>query len=602
MKYNSKNISSFPNKIGVYIMKNAFGKVIYIGKANNIRSRLRQYFISKTDDRPQIKYLQNEVARIDTIIVSNEKEALILENNLIKKYKPKYNILLKDDKTFIRLLITNHKWPMIRLIRAKKTDKKDGKYFGPYTSAQAAKNTLDLILKLFPLRQCSDTEFINRSRPCILYDIKKCIAPCTKKCTKAEYDLLTEGAIDILEGKNKKIINKLTEEMKIASKEMQYEKANNLLNLVNNLKHVTQKQIVETTADKNTDVFGYYQEKENIVISILFYREGKLLGSKHFHFSNIASSIEDVFSTFLIQYYSKEVIPYSIILPISLQMQEIIVSLISKKKKVSIMHAKKGKNKKLAELANNNAKSQFLKEKQMKSHAEKILLSLQELCNLTRFPRNIECFDISNIAGKFSVGSKISYIDGSYDKKRVKLFQIKSDAKGDCPALNEVLTRHLNKAKEENSFCDLIIVDGGRAQLNTALNILKKLDIANIDVISVSKEKALHTKGLTKEKIFIPFAKEAISLSEHSPILFFLQQIRDHAHRVAISFHRKKREKTTSISFLDDIPNIGEKKKKALLKYFKSPYQIKNASIDELKKIKELTSKDIENIKKHSSN
>ncbi len=597
--FNSKILSNYSTKTGVYLMKDENDVVIYVGKAKNIRSRLRQYFITKSDDRPQIRFLIQQTHSIETILVSTDKEALILENNLIKKYKPKYNILLKDDKTYIRLLITNHQWPMIKLVRQKKIKKAEGRFFGPYTSSIAAKNMLDLITSLFPLRQCSNTEFSNRSRPCILHEIKKCLAPCAGLCTHQQYEQHLKGAISLLNGQNKEIVKTLKSQMKKASENLEFEKAQELLTLIENIEHITEHQLVDYGNYKSMDIIGYHQEKENVTLSLLSFTEGKLLHSQSFHFSFIASKIEELIESFILQYYSSHPFPSLLLIPKDLANKEILERILSKGKKETILFPKKGKKKELIALANTNAKNQLLREQKMQAHQEKILSELQDMCALANYPKTTVCFDTSNIASSHPVGAAVTYIDGKYDKTKTKIFHIQTKEKGDCPALEEIITRYLTKANQNKQLCNLIVVDGGKAQLNTAKKVLEKLNIATVDLLSVCKEKALHTKGLTHEKIFLPHRSSPLIFPVHSPLLFFLQKLRDEAHRVAIGFHKKQRKKTISASLLDNVPGIGPKKKKALLTFFRNIQEIKKASYAKLKSVKELTDKDIKNIKKY---
>lgn len=288
MPFDPRSLALYPDQPGVYLMKDVKGVVLYVGKAKNLRARLKQYFTVYGDQRNMVPYLTAQVEVIDTIIALTEKDALILENNLIKLHKPKYNVLLKDDKTFISLVITRHKWPMIRLVRYKGKHKDDGIYFGPYTNALAARQTFDLISRLFPLRQCSDGELATRQRPCLLYDIKRCIAPCVNKCTEEEYGEHIQGAIRLLKGQDKEVLKELQRRMEFASDNLEFEKANTYLQMIHQIEHVTQVQHVDNPAAKNCDVLGLYREADTVMIALLFFREGKLIGSEHFSFHLIA--------------------------------------------------------------------------------------------------------------------------------------------------------------------------------------------------------------------------------------------------------------------------------------------------------------------------
>lgn len=586
-------LNSFPTKTGVYLMKDSKDQVLYVGKANNLRARIKQYFL-KHDTREQLKFLIPQIEEIEFIIVDTEKEALILENNLIKRYKPKYNILLKDDKTYINLLLTNEKWPMFKLVRKKREKEK---YFGPYTNALAAKKTLELLLKLFPLRQCSDNFFKNRKRACILYEIKRCIAPCVGKCSHEEYMQKVHYAELFLKGKNKEILKDLEHKMKEASSNLLFEKADALLKMIKQIEHVQQTQHVENLPYENIDVLNIYRNEKIIIVKLIF-RNNRLIGSDHFIFSRSAQEESSLFESFILQHYQTFEIPPLILVPIDLISKQNIIDILFERfeKRVKIIHPLRGEKLSLLNLAKKNADNIFQKEKRDFTEKESLLLNLKQSLKLLRYPHEIQCFDTAHISETNRVSAQITYIDGQRDKKRTKLFKVKTEKMGDLAALEEVLTRHLCKAKEEKNLCDLLIIDGGKAHLNIALKIIKELDIATIDLIAIAKESARHDKGLTKEKIYTTVQDEAILLDPKSPLLFFLQKIRDDAHTVAISFHKKRRSKNISKSLLDQIKGIGPIKKRALLSHFKSVEEIKRATKEDLEKIKGLSQKDIENI------
>lgn len=584
-----KKISKDP---GVYLMRNQRGEILYIGKAKNLNQRVKQYFVPGRDGRMMVPFLTSQVKTIDTIITFSEKEALLLENNLIKKHQPKYNVLLKDDKTFISLTINHkHKWPMIRIARNRGKPKEGSLHFGPYTSAFAARQTLDLMMRMFQLRQCSDRELVSRTRPCLLYSIKRCLAPCTDKCTKEEYDGEVKRAIEFLKGNDKGVIEELKKEMEIASKNLEFEKAGALHKTLEQIEHVTRsKQSIIRSKGKDCDIFALYHEGKHHIIAQLIYREGKLMGADHFKFIELASSDEEIWETFLLQQYqNQEMRPPEILLPISLKNQKILEEILS----LSIITPKKGEKAQLVELALKNAKALFTEE----LSREELLLDLQETCSLDRCPVRIECFDTSNISGTDFVACMVGFLDGKRDKKQTRLFKITGiDRSDDYGALRETLTRHYTKAKEKDDLPDLALIDGGKGQLNVALEVFKNLGIASVDVISLAKEEGRHDKGLNFEKIFIPHRKDPIFLSPRSSTLFILQQIRDEAHRVAITYHRKKRSKRLIQTELDKVPGIGPKKRTLLLRYFGSVKEIKKASREALQEVKGLNKRDIDSL------
>jgi excinuclease ABC subunit C len=594
MSFDPRSLVLYPDQPGVYLMKDDQGHVLYVGKAKNLRARLKQYYADSGDQREMVPYLTAQVCAIDTIIALTEKDALILENNLIKLHQPKYNVLLKDDKTFVSLVVTRHKWPMIRVVRYKGKPKNDGIYFGPYTNALAARQTFDLISRLFPLRQCSDAELATRQRPCLLYDIKRCIAPCVNKCTEQEYANHVESAIRLLRGQDKDVLKELKRRMEAASDSLEFEKANTFLQMIHQIEHVTQVQHVDNPAAKNCDVLGLYREADAVMIALLFFREGKLIGSEHFSFHLIASNDGEILESFLLQHYKNMTkMPSEIFLPLELAQQKDVEEILQ----VSIHSPQKGKKKDLVEMAYRNAKALFVREQDARSLKEKMLLDLQETLQLTRFPRRIECFDTSNISGTDPVASLACFVNGEKDKSRTRLFKIKGvERADDYTAMRQVLQRHFVKEKEKGDFCDLLVVDGGKGQLNIALDIFQELGIASIDVIGLTKEDSRHDKGLTQEKIYVPYRKDPFLIDPRSPLLFLLQKIRDEAHRQAIEFHRKRRSKRTISSELDNIPGIGPVKKKRLLQRFGSIKALKAATEKEIRAVPGISKQDVETL------
>ena len=499
-----------------------------------------------------------------------------------------------------------HPWPMVRLVRYKGTPKEDGLYFGPYTSAFAARQTYELITRLFPIRQCSDEELKRRTRPCLLYSIKRCIAPCVNKCTKEEYDTYVNGAIDFLKGKDKEILNSLYAEMKKASENLEYERAAALLQTIRQVEHVIGADtLVVKVNGKNSDALAIYRQGEEVMLVQLLFREGKLIGSEHYPFTNILEEDEELLSSFILQQYQhQQGVPTEILVPIPMKNTTLLSEILSdaQGKKITVLQPQKGEKRALVGIAEDNAKAIFHQEKDHQELKGKMLLDLQDTLKLNRYPKRIECFDISNIAGTDPVASLVVFTDAEKDTKRTRLFKIKSALKGDdYGAMREVLTRHLTRAKEADDLPDLIIVDGGKGQLNIALEVFKELDIASVDLIALTKEQGRHDKGMTEERIFLPNYRDPIHLNPRSNLLFLLQKIRDEAHRKAIGFHRLRRTKRTLTSALDEVPGIGETKRSRLLRHFGSVEKIKSASDEELKEIKGINQKDINALRKHLS-
>lgn len=604
MSFDPEHLSSYPKSPGVYLMKGSAGKVLYVGKAKHLQKRLKQYFSKNPDSRVMVPFLISKVVSIDTIITPSEKEALLLENTLIKQHQPKYNALLKDDKTFYALMVnTDHKWPMIKLVRTKGKPKGKGKYFGPYTSSYAARQTLEIISKIFPLRQCSDAELQKRDRPCLLYDIKKCIAPCVSKCTKQEYDTFVTEALSFLKGDDDSIIKDLKEKMEKASENLEFEKAQHYLEAIEKIEHVTKNSTSLVQLQKeDLDSIGLYRKAKTVMITKLTFRSGRLTTSDHFYFPDIAEEDEDLLESFLLQHYlNEDNLPKSILVPISFPSHKIVSELLFEKlgRKISILSPTKGGKKKLIQLAKSNAKMLFAQERHDADLKESILSELKTKLNLSKLPVKIECFDTSNISGDDPVASLITFTNAEKDPKGYRTYKIKGEKTDDYNAMKEVLTRRYIKAKEAGDLPDLIIVDGGKGQLNIASEVLRDLDIISCDLISLAKEDARHDKGLTKERVFIPGEKDPITFDKHSPILFFLQRVRDEAHRKAISFHKDRRKKRIIKSSLDSIDGIGPAKKRILLSHFGSLTKIKEASDEEILSLKGINKKDLAALRKH---
>ncbi|WP_059359004.1 excinuclease ABC subunit UvrC [Parachlamydia acanthamoebae] len=591
MPFDPKTLSLYPNHPGVYLMKNRTGMILYVGKAKNLRTRIRQYFMTSGDGREMIPFLVPQIESIETISVTSEKEALLLESHLIKKHKPKYNALLKDDKSYVALKINvKNPWPMLSLERYRGKPKADGVYFGPYTHAGAARRTLDLLHRLFPLRQCSDAEFARRTRPCILYDMKRCIAPCVQKCTKEEYQIQVDRTIKFLRGQNKEILQEMYQEMETYAENLEFEKAGKSLDTIRYIEKTIEPQYVDSVSGKDADALGIYRQGEDVMLCQLLFREGRLTSSQSFNFTKIADDDAELLTSFVLQHYqNRDFLPHEILLPIEIEDEVALTELLSENRarKVQVYAPKRGGKSVLIDMAQANAEASFKKEKNEQTLRENILLAIQEQFHLTNYPKRIECIDNSHIAGTEHVSSVIVFTDGKKDTRNYRTYTLKqAGPSDDYGAMREVLTRRYGKAKDENDLPDLLIIDGGKGHLNIALKVLAELDIISVNVIGIAKEQGRHDRGLTLEQVFLPNVKDPLILKVTSPILFILQQIRDEAHRFVIKFHRKRMQKRTIKSILDDVPGIGPAKKKALLKHFGSIKKIKEASDEELKKMK----------------
>lgn len=598
MSFDPKKINLFPTQPGVYLMKDEQGMVLYVGKAKNLRLRLKQYFIPGRDGRLMVPFLVAKIDQIDTIVVTSEKEALLLENNLIKQHQPRYNALLKDDKSYIALKITREDaWPTVKLVRYRGKPDPDGLYFGPYPSAQAARQTLELLNRLFPLRQCSDQEFMRRTRPCLLYQMKRCAAPCALKCTKEEYDHHLNRTIKFLRGQDKEVLNDLYDEMHRLSENLEFEKAANLLKSIRHLEKTIETQHVDRPLGHDADAIGLYRYGDEVFLVQLLFRGGRLTGSSHFEFSKIAEEDHELLSSFILQHYEGQTeIPVEILLPTAVSDKESIEEILSgrQNRKISLHVPQRGEKRALLDMAQANAEARFKSQKNEEDLREKTLLEMQDRLELSRYPSRIECFDNSHIAGSEAVSSLVVFSNGLKDSKRYRTYRQKNGAQSDdYAAMYEVLMRRYKRAKEENDMPDLVIVDGGKGQLKIAQKVFEELNVTGVDLIGLVKERGRHDKGMTEERVFLPDKKEAISLQKNSPVLFLLQRIRDEAHRFALTFHRKRRSKQTVRSALDDIPGIGPMKRKALLAYFGSLSKIELANADELRQVKGISEANI---------
>lgn len=573
--FDQKKLDSFSTQPGVYLMKGHEGNVLYVGKAKNLRQRVKQYFVPGRDGRLMVPYLIAKVYSIDTIVVFSEKEALLLENTLIKRYKPRYNALLKDDKTYIALKINNkHRWPTVLLVRYKGTPQPDGLYFGPYTSADSARQTLDLLQRIFPLRQCSDQELVRRTRPCILYDMKRCIAPCVNRCTKEEYDAYVNKTIRFLRGQDREIIKELYQEMETASDALEFERAGEVHQTIKFLERTLEGQIVDRPlGGVDADALAVFREGNEVILTQLIFRNGKLQGSRHYDFTAIAEEDTELFESFILQHYETQSdLPREILLPVLLETADDLGEILSKKgNKITLSTPQKGEKKSFIDMAYINAEARFRKEKDAKTIREKTLLEMKEKLQLMNYPNRIECFDNSSISGTSIVSTLVAFTDGVKDSHRYRKYKIRNVSQSDdYAAMRESLERRYRRGKDENDLPSLLVVDGGKGHLNMALKVLSDLNIATVDVIGLAKEQGRHDKGATAEQIFLPNIKDPILLKPTSPILFLLQQIRDEAHRTAIAYHRKLRTKKTVKSTLEDIVGIGPAKRKLLLKHFGS--------------------------------
>lgn len=602
-------LKNLPEKPGVYIMRDEYNEIIYIGKAINLKNRVRQYFQNSKNQHPKVAAMVERITDLEYIITDSELEALILECNLIKKHRPKYNVMLKDDKQYPYIKITTKEdYPRLLIVRE---IKKDGaKYFGPYTDVTAVNRTIDLLKGLFPIRYCSKniSRAIGKERPCLNYHIKKCIGPCRGNVSKEQYRELIDSIIMMLEGKQEEVLKELEDKMHQAAENLDFEKAAEIRDNMNSLIKIAEKQKVISSALIDQDIIAFALNESESCIQIFFVRGGKLIGREHFLIEDTKlSDSKEILSSFIKQYYGSDaLIPREIILQEEIDEINIIERWLSDKKggRVKLVVPRRGEKQKLIEMVSRNAEDtlRLLIEKQ-KNDTEKTMgacRELKDILELNAMPARIEAFDISNIQGVLNVGSMIVFEQGKPNNRNYRRFRIKSvEGANDYESMREIIERrfvHGLKEREEleaeekdfelgrfSVFPDMILLDGGVGQVNAVLPVLRELDI-NIPVCGMVKDDKHRTRGLI-------YNGREIELPKGSKAFRLISAIQEEAHRFAISYHKSLRSKATVKSALDDIPGIGPARRKALLKSFGSLKNIKKASLEELEKVQGMNRK-----------
>ena len=602
-----EELKKLPAKPGVYLMHNQEGEIIYVGKAISLKNRVRQYFQSSRDKTPKIQKMVSQIAYFEYIITDSELEALVLECNLIKEHRPKYNTMLKDDKSYPYIKVTvQEPYPRILFARQIKRDK--AKYFGPYTSAMAVKDTIELIRKLYKLRSCNRSlPKENGERPCLYYHIKQCDAPCQNYISQEEYRKQVDGALHFLNGNHQEVIDKLQVSMMEASEKMEFERAGEIRDLIKSIQAIAQKQKVNSNEREDRDVVAIAKALDEAVVSVFFIRDGKLLGRENFHMTGVLDTTKsEMMGSFVKQFYAgTPYIPKELVLQDAIEEEEVIREWLSKKReqKVSILVPQKGSKKRLVDLAYENASmvlqkdGEKLKREQMRTIGA--VKQLEEMLGLQGIHR-MESFDISNINGFETVASMVVYEDGKPKRSDYRKFKIKT-VKGpdDYKSMEEVLRRRfLHGLKEQkeleqrgmdaeygsfNRFPDLICMDGGKGQVNIARKVLEELKL-HIPICGLVKDDNHRTRGLyyQNEEILFPKNSEAFHL---------ITRIQDETHRFAIEYHKQLRSKQQVKSILDDIKGVGPVRRKALMRYFKDIALIKEAEVEELMAVEGITEK-----------
>ena len=583
----SEKLSRTAHEPGVYLLKDADGLIIYIGKARDLRKRLAAYFKNSSHTDMKTGVLVKKIGDFDTIITGNEKEALILESNLIKRHRPRYNVVLKDDKRYPSLrLDPEDEYPSFSIVR--KIGEDNAIYFGPFASAYAVRETLKTINKTFKLRKCRAKDFKTRTRPCLHCQMEGCLAPCCLDVDPRVYQEQVNEAIMFLKGRNNDLIAKIKKQMNAAASDQEFEKAARLRDKMFSLQRTIEKQIAVTTDFQDRDVFAMVRSEGYAWVTVLNVMGGFLKGTRHFSFEETMSTDEEALGAIIRQYYEKTTFfPKELLVSMEMEDARLIEAWFKtvKQTKVKILNPKRGEKAKLMQMAIHNAENELQDWIAAQTAEMELLLRLQKKLKLSRLPERIECFDNSNISGAEPVASMVVFEKGKANKSAYRKFKIKAvNAQDDYAYMSEVLTRRLGKLNSQRaheSIPDLLMVDGGKGQLNIALAVIKELGLdGRFELIAIAKKD--EKKGEIQDKIFKPRRTNPVVFGKDRDLLLFLQRIRDEAHRFAISFHRKRRTKTALQSELDAIPGVGQKRKAILLKHFKSMKKIREANIDEL--------------------
>lgn len=611
-------LKKLPDRPGVYIMKNKEGEIIYVGKAISLKKRVRQYFGSSKNNPPKVNALVKNIYEFEYIIVDNEVEALILESNLIKKNKPKYNILLRDDKQYPYIKITtNEKYP--RVIKTRRVLKDGAKYFGPYPSGYAVNDTLDIIRNLYPIRTCNQNLEKNKrkTRPCLNYYIGKCLGPCQDNVDEGRYMEMIDEVIMFLNGKEDKLIEIIEEKMKKASDNLDFENAAKYRDQINSLNIILEKQKIVSSNLTDQDIIGVARSIDEVCVQVFFIRTGKIIGREHFILSDTFNEDrKEILNSFIKQFYlGTAYVPKEILIEEEIEDMEAISKWLSEKRgnKVTIRVPKRGEKSELMEMVRKNALDMInqygdkLLRKQREN--EKALKQLKQALNLNKLPTRIEAYDISNINGVSPVGSMVVFERGEPKKSDYRRFKIQSvNTPDDYKSMGEIIRRRFTRGLKEkktmkenkiqikgfSTFPGLVMVDGGKGQVNTALDVLEELEL-DIPICGLVKDDFHKTRGII-------YNDEEINLEEDSAGFKLIYRIQEEAHRFAINYHRSLRTKKMFKSELDDIRGIGDKRKKELLKYFHTIDNIKKASIEELIKVKGMNKKVAEDLYNHFRN
>jgi excinuclease ABC subunit C len=606
----SSRLKSIPTRPGCYLFKNAEGEVIYVGKAASLRSRVRSYFTAPNGQNAKVRALMANAADFDTIVTDSELEALILENNLIKENRPKYNIQLRDDKQYPYICVTMQE-PYPRVIKVRRTRKDGGVYFGPYADGKALNETLALLKKLFPYRSCDltipseeDRPEPVLDRPCLEFYIKRCIAPCVRHTDRAEYLAIIEQVLLFLQGKHDDVLHGLRLQMEAAAEEMNFERAAQIRDQIASVGRVAERQKITSTRETDADVIALAQDDSEGCVEIFHVRDGKVVGQDYYLLDAEASEPGEILSSFLQQYYERAThVPREVLLQHAVDDASVLEEWLSSLRhgRVSIVVPAIGEKRRLIELVAANAQEALAQQRlRWMSDEQKTtgaLLELQEALGLPSLPNRIECYDISNIQGTSAVGSMVVFERAKPRNNEYRRFKIKTvEGANDFAMMAEMLQRRFRRVETDGddesfgSLPDLIIVDGGKGQLHAAVDALHEVGRQDLPIVSLAKR---------LEEIFIPQRSESVLLPRTSQALYLVQRIRDEAHRFAVTYHRNVRGKQATVSQIDAVPGIGPARRKALIKTFGSVRGIKAASAEEIAAVPGMNHRLAETVKEH---
>jgi len=591
MKNQAEKLSLIASDPGVYLMLDDAGSVIYVGKARNLKKRLSSYFKNPERLDAKTRVLVKKIADFDTILTASEKEALILESTLIKKHRPRYNVILKDDKRYPALRFEiNHPYPRLTIVR--KIENDGNLYFGPFSSARAVRSTLKIVNKTFRLRKCSNRGFKTRTRPCINFQMQNCLAPCCIDIKKGVYEDMVREVTLFLKSRTRELTAKIKKEMLAAAETRDFEKAAELRDKMFAMEKTLEKQVAVTTDLKDRDVVGMTAAPQATAVTLLTVRGGHLQGAGNFTFSTTMATDAEIIGSFIKQYYdNKNFIPSEILTPVALEDARLLEEwfLENKNIRIKILHPRRGEKVRLLEMALQNA------EYHLKNHIadiagrKELLTRLQKRLSLDRLPQRIECFDNSNLSGTQAVSGMVVFIDGRSSKSDYRKYILHSvSGSDDYAGMAEVLERRFSH--DSGPYPDLLLIDGGKGQLSITLSVIRKLGLENrFSVIGIAKKN--EQKGENTDKIYKPGRMNPINWGREGDLLLFLQKVRDEAHRFAITFHRQRRSKASTGSVLDSIPGIGKKRRQSMLRHFGSLKKIKAATLEELSALPEMNRK-----------